>query len=330
MGNRDIAHISAVIDYIETHLDRRLDLDILARAADYSKYHLHRMFTAAAGMTPHDYILRRQLTHAARLLLYSEMPVLDIALLCGYESRQSFTSAFREMYKMTPARFRKEGEFYPLLMRFTLCTDLSGRDFTADDIRMAGRTDIPAWMELVRMTVDGFPHLTESSYRQDLEARISKKEALILKDGETAVGAAAFSLYHDAPDPGRISVHIDFLCVHPQYRARGITRLFLEWFSRQPERFFMQAGAGSNACLELSITTFREGDRADTGYRAELKRLGFEERELLIEFGYPSQRFVLPISRASTGADTETSGSAEDRRDPIEHIECIKQLERRT
>lgn len=213
-------------------------------AADYSKYHLHRMFTAAAGITPHDYILRRQLTHAARLLLYSEMPVLDIALLCGYESRQSFTSAFREMYKMTPARFRKEGEFYPLLIKFTLRTDLSGRDFTADDIR--------------------------------------------------------------------------------------ITRLFLEWFSRQPERFFMQTGAGSNACLELSITTFREGDRADTGYRAELKRLGFEERELLVEFGYPTQRFVLPISRASAGADTETSGSAEDRRDPIEHIECIKQIERRT
>ena len=330
MGNRDITHISAVIDYIETHLDRRLDLDTLARAADYSKYHLHRMFTAVAGMTPHDYILRRQLTHAARLLLYSEMPVLDIALLCGYESRQSFTSAFREMYKMTPARFRKEGEFYPLLMKFTLRTDLSGRDFTADDIRMAGRTDIPAWMELVRMTVDGFPHLVESSYRRDLETRISQKEALILKDGETAVGAVAFSLYHDTPDPGRISVHIGFLCVHPQYRRRGIPRLFLEWFSRQPERFFMQAGAGSKACFELSITTFREGDRADTGYRAELKRLGFEERELLIEFGYPTQRFVLPISRASTGADTETSGSAEDRRDPIEHIECIKQIERRT
>lgn len=30
MGNRDIANISAVIDYIEAHLDRRLDLDALA------------------------------------------------------------------------------------------------------------------------------------------------------------------------------------------------------------------------------------------------------------------------------------------------------------
>jgi len=41
------------------------------------------------------------------------------------------------------------------------------------------------------------------------------------------------------------------------------------------------------------MTTYREGDKADTGYRNMLKQLGFAERELLVEFGYPTQRFVL-------------------------------------
>ena len=41
------------------------------------------------------------------------------------------------------------------------------------------------------------------------------------------------------------------------------------------------------------MTTFRAGDKADTGYRDLLKSLGFAERELLIEYGYPTQRFVL-------------------------------------
>ena len=45
---------------------------------------------------------------------------------------------------------------------------------------------------------------------------------------------------------------------------------------------------------EISMTTYREGDKADTGHRDILKQLGFAERELLIEFGYPTQRFVLP------------------------------------
>ena len=45
---------------------------------------------------------------------------------------------------------------------------------------------------------------------------------------------------------------------------------------------------------EISITTFREGDKADTGQREEYKRLGFAESELLTEFGYPTQRLILP------------------------------------
>ena len=45
---------------------------------------------------------------------------------------------------------------------------------------------------------------------------------------------------------------------------------------------------------EICTTTFREGDKADTGHRDLLKQLGFAERELLMEFGYPTQRFVLP------------------------------------
>lgn len=45
---------------------------------------------------------------------------------------------------------------------------------------------------------------------------------------------------------------------------------------------------------EIYTTTFREGDKADIGHRDLLKQLGFAERELLMEFGYPTQRFVLP------------------------------------
>ena len=45
---------------------------------------------------------------------------------------------------------------------------------------------------------------------------------------------------------------------------------------------------------EICTSTFRKGDKADIGHRDLLKQLGFAERELLMEFGYPTQRFVLP------------------------------------
>ena len=83
---RTRAEIAAMaILYIETHLSERIDLEAVAEAAHYSKYHLHHMFTAETGMTLHDYIRRRRLTRAAELLVFSEKPVLDVSLAAGYE-----------------------------------------------------------------------------------------------------------------------------------------------------------------------------------------------------------------------------------------------------
>ena len=69
MENR-IMNIETVIDYIESHLNEKLDLDKVSEAVHYSKYYLHRMFTGTVGMTIHDYVQRRQLTEAAKLLIF--------------------------------------------------------------------------------------------------------------------------------------------------------------------------------------------------------------------------------------------------------------------
>lgn len=105
------------------------------------------MFTSTTGMTIHDYVQRRQLTEAAKLLVFSRKSILEVALICGYESQQSFSSAFKSMYKITPAEYRNHQEFYPLQLRFTLCRDTKSKEFTRDDICLAEQGDIPAWME---------------------------------------------------------------------------------------------------------------------------------------------------------------------------------------
>ena len=83
----------------------------VAEAIHYSKYHLHRLFTDTVGMTIHDYVQRRQLTEAAKLLVFSDQPIIEIALICGYESQQSFSLAFKAMYKSPPAEYAKSGAF---------------------------------------------------------------------------------------------------------------------------------------------------------------------------------------------------------------------------
>ena len=88
--NDTIANIEKVIDYIENNLNNKLNLEKISEAVHYSKYHLHRLFSDTVGMTIHDYAGRRQLTEAAKLLVFSDRPIIEIAFICGYESQQAF------------------------------------------------------------------------------------------------------------------------------------------------------------------------------------------------------------------------------------------------
>lgn len=274
MQGQAVYIVSQAIRYIENNLDNKLDLETVATALHYSKYHLHRIFTKIVGLTIHEYVQRRQLTEAAKLLVFSKRPIIEIALISGYESQQAFTSIFKAMYKMTPADFRIAEEFYPLQLEIHLSKEPIKMDFTKDDIQFATIKDINDWMELVHLTVDGYPYLDEDDYIEKLTFYMADKRALILRDEGMAIGIMGFSAEAGS---------IDFLAVHPQYRNLGIEKVFLD-------KLVDELLAGK----EISLTTYREGDKADTGYREEYLRLGFAERELLTEYGYPTQRFVLP------------------------------------
>lgn len=272
----NIEKVIAAIDYIENHLSDKVDLELVAEAVHYSKYYLHRIFTKTVGLTVHDYVKRRQLTEAAKLLVFSDKPIIEIAFIAGYESQQAFSDIFKLMYKKSPGQYRNDEEFYPLQLRYILNKNPMVLDEKIDlekEIQFASMEDIPKWIELVRLVVDGFPCLDEKQYVEQLKDCIQKKQALILKDKDIAIGIMGITIATGS---------IDFLGIHPQYRKQGITQAFLK-----------KAISLLITSDEISVTTFREGDKADTGYRNIFKNLGFAEAELLFEFGYPTQRFVL-------------------------------------
>lgn len=114
-----------VIEYIEEHISERISLDEVANAAGYSKYHLHRMFSVVIGITLHQYIKRRQLTEAAKRIIFSDEPIIQIALDAGYDSQQAFLLAFKEMYKLTPQKFRRVHQYRPLQLKFEMSGNLT-------------------------------------------------------------------------------------------------------------------------------------------------------------------------------------------------------------
>lgn len=283
MTNKASAPTLAV-KHIEEHLSENLTLAAVAGASNYSKYHLHRRFSKEAGMTMGDYICRRRLTEAAKMLVFTDWPVLDIAVMVGFGSQQAFSAAFKRMFKKTPSQYRSDEEFWPLQARLSTDTPVEQRDKLS--VRFAALADEHEWMSLLDQVVSGYPHLDEEAYRAHLRRAIARREALVCASENVIVGALAFS---------RDAGTIDFLGVMPKLRGRGITKVLLR---RALDEL-------SSRIEVISTTTFREGDAADTGWRAELLSLGFAETELLTEFGYPTARLIISKDALEEACDVE-------------------------
>ena len=101
----------AAIDYIEGHLSEKLNLELVAEAVHYSKYYLHRIFTQTTGLTVHDYVKRRQLTEAAKLLVFSEKPIVEIAFLEDMKASRRLQTALRQCTKRRRDSTGKSGNF---------------------------------------------------------------------------------------------------------------------------------------------------------------------------------------------------------------------------
>ena len=94
---RDILHSS--------YMDNP-DLNTIGRLACLSVPQLVRQFKAAFNTTPHQYLNKVRLGHAAELLGSTENPVQEITWMCGFEDVSAFCRAFKAVYGVQPARFR--------------------------------------------------------------------------------------------------------------------------------------------------------------------------------------------------------------------------------
>ncbi|ADL03141.1 helix-turn-helix transcriptional regulator [Lacrimispora saccharolytica] len=95
------------LKYIEEHLNKRIDLDDLAKKAYLSKYHYHRIFHKVSGESVTRYITRRRMEKAAEELARTNKPIIDIALEYQYASQESFSRAFLKIYGLTPGKYRR-------------------------------------------------------------------------------------------------------------------------------------------------------------------------------------------------------------------------------
>ncbi len=93
--------------WIDANSHRAIDLEGAAYQAGVSPFHFLRLFAAALGVTPHQYLLRSRLRHAAQRLSEDEAPVTDIAYDVGFADLSNFTRTFTRAAGVSPLKFRQ-------------------------------------------------------------------------------------------------------------------------------------------------------------------------------------------------------------------------------
>ncbi|KJZ39623.1 AraC family transcriptional regulator [Pseudomonas fluorescens] len=101
-----LARLHAVLVFIREHLGQDLSISTLAGQAGVSPAHFRRLFQRAMGMPPHRYVMNVRLEHARDLLMQTDLPILHVALECGFSSQSHLTAAFKVAHASTPAEYR--------------------------------------------------------------------------------------------------------------------------------------------------------------------------------------------------------------------------------
>jgi AraC family carnitine catabolism transcriptional activator len=104
------SELARVVSLMEEHLEDPLTIEQISEAAGVSLRQLERLFQRHFRCTPRRYYLDLRLQRARSLLQYTDMPVFEIALACGFGSSAHFSRSYREWAGKPPSAERHATE----------------------------------------------------------------------------------------------------------------------------------------------------------------------------------------------------------------------------
>ena len=106
------ARANRICEYIDSHLQENIALEVLAEIAQLSVRHFARAFRQSLGIPPHNYIVQRRIEHAQQLLRNTDLPLSEIAIEAGFTDQSHLARHFRTITGVSPSlarhRFRTE------------------------------------------------------------------------------------------------------------------------------------------------------------------------------------------------------------------------------
>lgn len=102
------AKVLSIIELMEMNLSEPLSLIEIADSVGLSRRQIERLFQQEMGRSPARYYLEIRLDRARHLLIQSSLPVVEVAVACGFVSASHFSKCYRELYARSPQQERAD------------------------------------------------------------------------------------------------------------------------------------------------------------------------------------------------------------------------------
>lgn len=100
--------IERIVEYLNTQVGSTHSLNELAKIADISPFHFHRVYRAVTGETPFGTVRRLRMVRALSMLKDTERSITEIAFDVGFESPQAFSRVFKTIVGCSAREARQD------------------------------------------------------------------------------------------------------------------------------------------------------------------------------------------------------------------------------
>ncbi len=104
------ASLNKITEYIDHHLEEKIDYNKLAMMLGVNSYTMQRIFSLLTNVTLTEYIRKRRLSVAGEELYNGNDKIMDIAIKYCYDNATSFSRAFEQFHGIKPSQVTKESK----------------------------------------------------------------------------------------------------------------------------------------------------------------------------------------------------------------------------
>jgi YesN/AraC family two-component response regulator len=103
--------IMKIIEYVRRNYMKKITLNEISNHVNFSVSYISRIFKDEMGSNMMQFINKVRVDNAKLLLLNNDIPLIEVAYLCGFEDQTYFNKVFKKVTNISPGKFRdKRGQ----------------------------------------------------------------------------------------------------------------------------------------------------------------------------------------------------------------------------